>query len=196
MRTFVVGVIAIVVLGGCAGYMEKVRWYEKPWVEQLPAKDEEKAALTKARETGAKFKMAKDSSANDAWARAQVFVSKYSTMKLAESTDFVIETYAPNGWAKYGYAISRTPIGEEFEFEVKCVAGTELNDATKKTYVNLKTGELYQRKLTNDSTLTPAQRQKLADDCANNSAIAGHFIKTGEMVCERCVATKLAPREP
>lgn len=185
----------MVAVAGCTGYMEKVRWYEKPWVEQLPPKEEEKAAIEKARSTGAKFKVPKDQG-SDAWARAQVFVSKYATMKTAESTDLVIETYAPDGWAKYGYAVSRTPIGEEFEFDIKCVAGTELNDATKKTYVNMKTGEVYQRKLTMDSKLTPAQRQKLADDCANNSAIAGHFIKTGEMVCERCIATKLAPREP
>lgn len=65
------------------------------------------------------FKVAR-ADADDAWGRAQVFVSKHSTMRIATATEFIIETYAPtNG---IGWIIRRSPAGADMAFEVATVA--------------------------------------------------------------------------
>jgi hypothetical protein len=70
-----------------------------------------------------------------AWSRAASFISKYSTMKIQTSTDFVIETYNPemsrdalDPW--YGYKVVKTPLGDgKTKIDVLCTRfGTASED--------------------------------------------------------------------
>jgi hypothetical protein len=67
------------------------------------------------------------SESSDVWGRAQSFIGRFSSMKLQIATDYVIQTYNPdpNGLDAFGYYITKTPVGESDEFNVKCVT----NDA-------------------------------------------------------------------
>jgi len=57
-----------------------------------------------------KIQIPKDK-ADDVWAIVQVFVSKYSSMKIQTATDNVLEMYNPPGdlW-KFGYKLTRLPM--------------------------------------------------------------------------------------
>ena len=69
------------------------------------------------------------SEAKDAWGRAQVFVSDYSTFKIQVATNFIIETQPPNGMAGYGYKISKMPINNKVQFKVECIfSGVSISD--------------------------------------------------------------------
>jgi len=68
----------------------------------------------------------------DAWARAQVFIGKYASMKLQVVADNVMETYnAPAGAGfptvydcfKYGYGATRLPLGDKVRMTVRCNNG-------------------------------------------------------------------------
>jgi len=61
-----------------------------------------------------------NSEADDAWGRAQSFIGKYSSMKLQVAMDYVLQTYNPTT-ANYGYYVTRTPMGDETEFDVRCL---------------------------------------------------------------------------
>lgn len=87
--------------------------------------------VTKAKQTPLTFKVPKEKE-EEVWGRIQSFIAKYSSMKIQIATDYVVETYTPlevkmgdPKWpgANFGYEAVKTPMGDEVEFEVKCVTG-------------------------------------------------------------------------
>jgi hypothetical protein len=61
--------------------------------------------------------------ADEAWARALTFVTKYSDMKVDSTTDTMIKSYLPTDLMKYGYSIVKMPVGDKFKFTVDCLSG-------------------------------------------------------------------------
>lgn len=87
--------------------------------------------VTRAKQTPLTFKVPKEKE-EEVWGRIQSFIAKYSSMKIQIATDYVIETYNPSKievgdpkWpgANFGYGAVKTPMGDEVEFEVKCISG-------------------------------------------------------------------------
>jgi uncharacterized protein YceK len=67
---------------------------------------------------------------DEAWGRAQVFVSKYSSMKPQLITDYIIQTYTPTGPAvEFGYVINCVPIGDSLQFSIRCSCGNQFTPA-------------------------------------------------------------------
>jgi len=81
---------------------------------------QEEAYINDVLNTPLTFTVAKDDS-EETWGRIQSFVGKYSSMKLQTATDFVLQTYNPTGSVpRYGYTATKTPMGDEVEFQVDC----------------------------------------------------------------------------
>lgn len=72
-----------------------------------------------------RFRVAKSQGA-DAWGRAQGFVAKYAGMKVQTVSDYILETYNSHD-GLFAYSVSRSPVGDEYEFTVDCLCkgGTE-----------------------------------------------------------------------
>ena len=73
------------------------------------------------------FKVSREKE-EEVWGRIQSFIAKYSSMKIQIATDYVIETYNPTEGetsleTRFGYKAIKTPVGNEVEFKVECVAG-------------------------------------------------------------------------
>jgi hypothetical protein len=113
----------------------------------LASNPEEEAYLAAVRATPLVVSLPKDQ-ADDGWGRAQSFVGKYSSMKVQVATDYVLQTFNPASPAiDFGYYITRTPLGDQVEFDVKCVAGNSFtrDSATLNAHVlahYIQTGEL------------------------------------------------------
>lgn len=131
-----------------------------------PITASEKAELERATASGTRFSIPREAAA-DAWGRAQVFVQQHSSMKIQTVSEYVIETFnpAPAPGQAFGYSITRSPTGDSFAFEIRCASSP-----ARHPYL----GEMYTK--------------KLPSDCATNEVIAGHFIRTGELACARCIA--------
>lgn len=82
---------------------------------------EEQEYLNKAMETPLTFTIQRED-AEEAWGWIKKFIGKYSSMRIQKETDYLIETYTPSG-IRYGYSATRSPRGDEVEFEVKCFSG-------------------------------------------------------------------------
>jgi hypothetical protein len=87
--------------------------------------------------------------AEDAWGRIQVFIEKWSDMKVSRITNYVIETYMPpkTGEGRYGYKAIRTPMGNEVRFDVTCESGYRYASGGANTNAHIlayysKTGDL------------------------------------------------------
>lgn len=65
---------------------------------------------------------------NEAWGRANKFVSEYGSMKLQLASDYLLQTYSPLGVDHYGYTIVRAPQGDSVEFTVTCVPPDQARD--------------------------------------------------------------------
>jgi hypothetical protein len=113
---------------------------------------EEQTYLDKVMLTPLEFVIPK-TEANDAWGRAQSFISKFSGMKLQTVTEFVIQTYTPtssDGEAYYsgycGYQVTKTPMGDNIQITVQSMAGrmfTKLANRNAHILAHyIKTGEL------------------------------------------------------
>lgn len=88
-----------------------------------PKTTAEKIYLDRVMSTPLVFTIPKENN-EDTWGRIQSFIGKYSSMKIQTATDFVIETYNPSeSDVKYGYSVTKTPIGDEYEIEVRCYCG-------------------------------------------------------------------------
>ncbi|MGM0530438.1 MAG: hypothetical protein ACQER7_03730 [Bacteroidota bacterium] len=108
---------------------------------------EEQAYLNKAQNHPLTFEI--DSSNIDkAWGRAQSFIGKYSSMKLQNVTDYVIQTYYPQmNDANFGYKVTKTELENgSFELSVNCITGNmfTMKSAEKNAHVlayYIKTGK-------------------------------------------------------
>ncbi len=90
---------------------------------------EEAAYLSDLTKEPVEFDMPKDE-ADDAMGRAQVFIAKYSSMKIQTATPNVVETFnVPEGNILapqfYGYRVTRANIGDKAHFVVQCFNGLE-----------------------------------------------------------------------
>jgi hypothetical protein len=64
------------------------------------------------------FTVPKDKS-DEAWARVNSFIAKYSTMKIQTASEYIIETYNPiDNFHAYGYTANRMTKGNEVEISV------------------------------------------------------------------------------
>lgn len=55
-----------------------------------------------------------DSGCKIEWQRAQYWLGKHATMKVATATDVLIQTYTPpENHPQYGFSITREPLGED-----------------------------------------------------------------------------------
>lgn len=100
----------------------------------------------------------------NAWARAHHFLASYASMKIQVATEYVVETYNPTGYA-FGYRVIRKPTAEGFSFNVIAMGPSPHNiDRTAERWFEIETLRL------------------------RNEAIAARYIRTGELVCERCIA--------
>jgi len=82
-----------------------------------------------------------------AWGWAQSYIAKYSSMKIQNATDYVIQTYNPGMHdAMYGYKVVKTDIQDKYELTVNCFTGNVFTAkaAEKNAHIlayYLKTGE-------------------------------------------------------
>jgi hypothetical protein len=90
--------------------------------------------MSKVNAASTTFRIPKNQSDN-AWQRAQVFVSKYSSLTIQSTTNNVLETKSPVGKLyAFGYNVNRLDIGDSTEFSVSCSTGN--NFATGKANDN------------------------------------------------------------
>lgn len=109
MKKFMLLAVIVTLVVGCAS----MSWTpeEEAWVKEV-----EKQPLT--------FNVHKDKD-KEAWSRAQGFVSKYTSMKIQNTSENNIETYNPTNSKNqygfnYGYKVSRLPMGDSTEYTVVC----------------------------------------------------------------------------
>lgn len=69
------------------------------------------------------FKISRQEGA-DVWGRAQAFIGRYADMKLQINTDYILQTYNPSPY-RFGYYITKAPVGDSLEINIQCVAEKE-----------------------------------------------------------------------
>jgi len=132
-RITIVVLIASVFLFSCAA--------------QAPFTQQETAFAQKANNYPTTFSLPNDK-AEEAWARAQLFIAQYSNMKIQIATQYVLQTYNPVGAVPiYGYNITRTPAQNETRFTVQCMhsnmwSGKEAQQNASMLSYYMATGEL------------------------------------------------------
>ena len=151
----------------------------RPWAERDSITETERAEFAQLAErlkpgvNPGHFTIPKDRS-QDAWARANVWIGKYASMKTQVATEYVIETFNATDPGKFGYAISRAPDGDNHRFEIRCASDT--------------TTTLRTRYGTSQYSIDSGYASRLGKDCRNNVAIAAHYIDTGVLLCAACIA--------
>ncbi len=90
-----------------------------------PSNTEERIYLQNVESFPLKFIISKKE-APDAWGRAQSWVAQYSSMKIQVLSDYVIQTYNPEG-LRYGYYVTKTPMGDDVEIKVEGITGNMFN---------------------------------------------------------------------
>ena len=106
-------------------------------VSMVKMTPDDQAGLNKALSFPLRFTVPKDQ-AGEAWGRAQSFVGRFSSMKLQNATDYVIQTYNPVGSnVAWGYQITRTPLGDRHQFDVVVVQGNPLSGSDGSTNAHI-----------------------------------------------------------
>jgi len=109
MNRLFVGFLVCLLFASCAAYMD-----QPP--KAIPADAD---YLAKALATPLTFSVP-NAKADEAWSRINVFISKYSPMKIQIATNFAIETYNPPDGITCAYSASRLQKGDQAEFTVDC----------------------------------------------------------------------------
>jgi len=83
------------------------------------------------------------------WGAIQSFIGKYSSMKIENITDYIIETHNPYS-TRFGYRAVRTDLQDGVEFSVSCTYDNMFskNAATQNSHIlayYLTTGEIIPR---------------------------------------------------
>lgn len=71
--------------------------------------------------------------AEDAWSRAQMFISRHASMKMQTTTDNLLETYTPEPNAmtpSYGYRVTKAVMSGKAHFLVECFNGNAYTPGT------------------------------------------------------------------
>lgn len=84
---------------------------------------QEKAYASAMRAFPTEFSVPKDQS-DEAWGRANRFLSKFSVLRLQMATDMLLTTYNPYKIGQYGYEITRMSGRENVTFNVECSSFT------------------------------------------------------------------------
>lgn len=104
--------VALPLLAGCAA-------------APVASSPEQTAFLESIASEPTEFEMSREES-NDGWGRAQTFLAKYSTMKIQNVSDSVVETFNPTPDAfnpGYGYRITRAIQSGKSHYTVECFNG-------------------------------------------------------------------------
>ena len=118
------GLILVVIFVGCAVPMEELTPEQQEYVAAVRAVE-----LNENNRAGV---VVSEADAKTAWERTQVFISKYSSMKIQTATDVLVETYNANELGEYAYKATRLTVSEGTEVEVWCVSGSWLNAGNAK----------------------------------------------------------------
>jgi hypothetical protein len=107
---------------------------------------EERGYAKRIMEQPTEFKLPK-SEADDAWGRANLFLSRYSSMKLQTGTDMLLSTFNPVEIGYYGYEITRSPIKDSVMFSVGCSSfrGNPFSDERTEADQNARAAAYYMR---------------------------------------------------
>ena len=106
MKTIIVSLLFGCLLTGCAA---KLQFAEKICIER-------------AKSFPLEF-VIPETDSYEAWGRAHSFVGRFSTMRIAHTDDFIVQTYSPlvHGFdVAYGYTITKTPMGDRVQITVRC----------------------------------------------------------------------------
>lgn len=125
---------------------------------------DEQSALREAMDTPLTFIVPRDRSL-ESWDRAQDYINRYSTMKLRSVTDSVLVTY-------------ETPVYQQDPAPVQ--SGSSIRFGYSISRASDPAGIRITVQCTPSSTLG----QKDADQ---NAHIAAYYIKTGTVLCDRCI---------
>ena len=115
MKRILIAFVVCLFFVSCAAYMA---YLDQP-IKATPA---EADYLSKALAMPLTFSVP-NAKAEETWNRINVFISKYSSMKIQTATNYNIETYNPTDTNEYAYKASRLLKGEETEFVVNCFSG-------------------------------------------------------------------------
>jgi hypothetical protein len=119
----------------------KVRYNDKfYYVNYKEAKCNQVYELIKQPTT---FSMPKEKD-QEAWSRAVRYINKHSDMKIQTQTDLMIETYNPTKDGKKAFAVSKVFLGNEVEYEVRCILKSILTPPiveAKKLAYYMRTGD-------------------------------------------------------
>jgi hypothetical protein len=112
---------------------------------------DEQEYMAKVNATSPSFEMDKAKS-EEAWSRGNLFISRFSGMRVQSSNDYVVSTYDPNAseTGTIGYNLTKEVTGNKVRFTVKCL--------TK--FMNMKYTE---------------------EVCRNNEKIMAHYMASGEL---------------
>jgi hypothetical protein len=113
MKKLFVLSIVVCMTGACAAYMDQAPKATAP---------NESAYLEKATSMPLNFTVPKEK-AEEVWSRINVFISKYSSMKIQVATAYNVETFNLPDCIHYGYSASKLQKGDGFEFTVVCLDG-------------------------------------------------------------------------
>ena len=82
--------------------------------------------------------------AEEAWGRIQSFIGQYASMKMQIATDYIIETYNPDGSSfAYSYRAAKTVKGDSVEFALACFTNAQFGMAQKECERNVHLLALY-----------------------------------------------------
>ena len=62
---------------------------------------------------------------DEAWGKAQTFISKYSSMKIQTVSDYIIETYNSTMATNYAWSASKVLLKDSVTIDVKCWVGED-----------------------------------------------------------------------
>ncbi len=91
-------------------------------IESDKLSESEKAYINEVKSAKTSFVQPK-SNADEIWSRGINFISKYSGMKIQNSSDFLVETFHPESsdLGTTGYKLNKLLNGNEVTFQIECL---------------------------------------------------------------------------
>ena len=76
--------------------------------------------------------------AEETWGRIQSFIGQYASMKIQIATDYIVETYNPDGSSfHYAYKAAKIVKGDTVEFALSCFSNAVFGMADKECARNV-----------------------------------------------------------
>ena len=80
------------------------------------------------------FSVIKDKS-EEPWARAKLFIKRFSPMKLQTDTDNALETYDPVNKMDFGYSVAKIAMGHDVRFVIRCTGPSQSEKAERNAHL-------------------------------------------------------------